>query len=151
MSRIVKFARLPWRKKLLVAEAVRGLLRAKILLALVPVRKLLGEPLAGAEVPVPDPAPAFLAEISWAVNAVSKVLRLSNICLVQALAARRMARRRGVATTLFLGVGRDDAGKLVFHAWLRYGDRVVTGGRAELSYRTLEAFRETLPPPSTHP
>jgi hypothetical protein len=150
MSRIVKFARLPWRKKLLVAEAAGGLLRAKILLALVPVRKLLGEPLAGAEVPAPDPAPAVLAEISWAVNAVSKVLRFSNICLVQALAARRMARRRGVATTLYLGVGRDNAGKLVFHAWLRYGERVVTGGRAERTYRTLEAFRETLPSTPTH-
>jgi hypothetical protein len=142
MSRIVTFAKLPLRKKLLAFEAVWGLLQAKILLALVPVRKLLGEPLAGAEVPAPDPAPAVLAEISWAVNAVSKVLRFSNICLVQALAARRMARRRGVATTLFLGVGRDDAGKLVFHAWLKYGDRVVTGGRAERSYRTLEAFRD---------
>jgi hypothetical protein len=140
MNLLLKFARLPWGGKRLIVEAAWGLTRAKCLLAFVPVRRLLGKPLGGNVVPVADPPPPVLAEIRWAVNAVSKAVPFSNICLVQALTARRMARRRGIATVLCLGVGRDDRGRLIFHAWLKFGDFTITGGRTEGVYRTLDAF-----------
>ena len=49
-------------------------------------------------------------------------------CFVQALAAERWLRREGIATDLFLGVRKDPAAGIQFHAWLKHGDRVVTGG-----------------------
>lgn len=56
-------------------------------------------------------------------------------CLVQAMAARRWLARGGVPSDLCLGVRQDEGFEA--HAWLRVGERIVTGGNvsayAELS------------------
>lgn len=48
-------------------------------------------------------------------------------CLVQALIAQRLLVKKGIATTLYLGVAKTET-KLTAHAWLRCGAVYVTGG-----------------------
>ena len=55
-------------------------------------------------------------------------------CLPQALAARRMLKRRGIASQLYLGTERDETGTPRFHAWLKVGDEWVTGHCDESRY-----------------
>ena len=54
-------------------------------------------------------------------------------CLPRALAARRMLARRGVMTSLHLGVA-PGKGSPSFHAWLKAGDLFVTGDCDEAAY-----------------
>ena len=49
-------------------------------------------------------------------------------CLVVSIAAKRMLDRRQISATLYMGVAKNDKGKLIAHAWLRSGDIWVSGG-----------------------
>ena len=58
------------------------------------------------------------------------------VCLPQAMAARWMLGRRGIATELHLGArtGRGDAQPFDLHAWLLCGDLCLTGADARDSF-----------------
>ena len=62
-----------------------------------------------------------------------------DTCLSRALAARVMLRRRGIGSTLHFGTAREEDG-LHFHAWLRHGPHVVTGGGRLGRYTEIAAF-----------
>jgi hypothetical protein len=62
------------------------------------------------------------------------------MCLEKALAGRWMLRRRGIPSTMYVGMAKRDGG-FIAHAWLVGEGRTVTGGGAE-NYATLAAFRE---------
>jgi hypothetical protein len=62
-----------------------------------------------------------------------------STCLVQALAARSMLRRRHVATVLHLGVARGE-GLLQAHAWLEADGGYVCGGKAAIEFTPIAAF-----------
>lgn len=51
-------------------------------------------------------------------------------CLVRALTAQRLLKRKNIHTTLYLGVGNEN-NKMRAHAWLRMGEVYVTGGDGE--------------------
>lgn len=59
-------------------------------------------------------------------------------CLVRALTAQRLMKRKHIPTTLYLGCGVID-GKMVAHAWLRCGAMYVTGGNGE-GYAVVSKF-----------
>ncbi len=48
-------------------------------------------------------------------------------CLVQALLVQHFLQRKGIATTLYLGVNKDKQDYLMAHAWIRCGEMIVTG------------------------
>jgi hypothetical protein len=76
--------------------------------------------------------------IRWAVSKARGRLPWTPSCLAAALAAARMLERRELARVLCLGVGRDEAGRLEGHAWVRSGDLIVTG-ESEMTQFTLVA------------
>ncbi|MDE7424745.1 MAG: lasso peptide biosynthesis B2 protein [Lachnospiraceae bacterium] len=82
----------------------------------------------------------------WAVRVSKEVNRIADKtpwdskCLVRALTAQRILKRRDVATTLYLGVGTDDNKKMIAHAWLRCGSFYVTGGTGE-GYAMVAKFK----------
>lgn len=49
-------------------------------------------------------------------------------CLVQAMAAQSWLARYGIATRVVIGVDSDNESGFSSHAWLLWGDDVVTGG-----------------------
>jgi hypothetical protein len=48
-------------------------------------------------------------------------------CLVMALAGMKMLERRKIESTLYLGISKDENGKMIAHAWLRSGTFYVSG------------------------
>ena len=60
-------------------------------------------------------------------------------CLVRALTARYLLHRKGIKTTLYLGVGKDENGKMIAHSWLRCGELYVSGGDGS-NYATVAKF-----------
>jgi Transglutaminase-like superfamily len=80
------------------------------------------------------PAPVVPGKIGWAVQAVARRLPGKNACLVQALTAQAMLRRRGFPSDLRIGVaGRDPDGTIKAHAWVEYDGKVIVGEIADLS------------------
>jgi hypothetical protein len=88
--------------------------------------------------------------IVWAVHAASRRLPGGRTCLVEALAADVMLRRRGYAPVLHLGVRkRNDREELLDgHAWVVCDNRVVVGAVDELGdYTEIVADAQTTATP----
>jgi transglutaminase superfamily protein len=76
-----------------------------------------------------------------AIQAVAARVPWRSDCLVQALAAQRWLRRRGVNSSMRLGV-RQPNGRFDAHAWLTVGGKVVIGGDVD-DYSELPMVRRT--------
>lgn len=61
-------------------------------------------------------------------------------CFEQALAARMMLMRRGIAATIYFGVLKKPDNKMEAHAWLKCRDIVVTGWKKMDSYTVVAQF-----------
>ena len=78
------------------------------------------------------------ARIAQIVGKVCDKTPWESKCLVRALAAQRLLYRQGLSSTLYLGCGMEE-GKMVAHAWLRFGEMYVTGGDGG-GYTTVARF-----------
>lgn len=81
-----------------------------------------------------------LSRVRWALDSVSRHAPWRSKCLEQALAAKMMLRRRGIANTLYVAVARDAA--LEAHAWLRSGNICVTGEAEFDRYTVVGRFAD---------
>ena len=70
---------------------------------------------------------ALLERVAYAVPIMGLRVPWRSDCVVQALAARRWLARGGIGSHLCIGVRNDGPG-FDAHAWLKVGDRIVTGG-----------------------
>ncbi|MEG1254491.1 lasso peptide biosynthesis B2 protein [Clostridium sp.] len=78
--------------------------------------------------------------VSWAVTQASRHTPWESKCLVQALTARRMMKERGVSTTLYLGVMKNEKNEMIAHAWIRCGSYYITGGVNRTGYAVVAKF-----------
>ncbi len=143
-SLIGRFLRLSWRRRLLLVEAAAWLAIARLAILLLPFRWLtphFGRTMA--ESPASDPRAADVGRwVAWAVGIASRTTPWHNKCLGEAIAGKAMLRRRGVASTLYLGLAKADSGDLEAHAWLRCGSRILTGGGLSEGYTVVAKFAE---------
>ena len=71
---------------------------------------------------------AAIARIGWIVPRVSARVPWRSDCLVQAIAAQRLLSRRNLAGRIVLGIENEAESGFGAHAWLAFGDSIVTGG-----------------------
>jgi len=124
-----------------VIEAALALVVARLQVIVLPFRSLgarLGRRMEEAPPPAADSEP-IAERIGWAVLAVAPRLPFRALCLEQALAARRMLRRRSIPSTVYAGLDRNGE-ELLSHAWLRCGTRVLTGESARRGLSTIAYF-----------
>jgi transglutaminase superfamily protein len=84
--------------------------------------------------------------ITWAVSAVARWLPMRTTCLVEALVADIMLRRRGCACVLRIGVKQpgSDARAFKAHAWIEHDGVVVFGAIENLrDYTVLSSPRSS--------
>ena len=82
----------------------------------------------------------YMAEVDmvkWSVAVMSRYTLWNSNCFAQALAAYNMLIRRGIPSTLYFGLAKEAEGKMIAHAWLMYGDTVITGGREKKRFQTI--------------
>lgn len=129
--------------KILTLQALFFSAWARLLLYFVPISKLrphLGQ--EGVETPREPLEGQALRDAAWISNRVTRVARRTpwqSKCFVQALVAQWLLRARGLASTLYLGVGKDDSEAMIAHAWIRCGEHFITGGSGE-GYATVARF-----------
>lgn len=86
-----------------------------------------------------------LENLKLAVRVGNRVARVTTKapwetkCLCRAWTAQYLLKKRHVHSTMYLGVGKDETGKMVAHAWLRCGQVFVTGGNGS-EYTTVAKF-----------
>jgi hypothetical protein len=111
-----------------------------------PQKKQPGTPEAGESVPDGAFRPA------WAVEAAADRMPIAGTCLAKALAGSAILGRRGIASTIHLGVANDPqhVDRLIAHAWLCCGDTILTGAAGVGRYTPLATFavRPAGPAPS---
>ena len=152
---ISRFLAAPAGTKLMAFEAAFELMLAR-LNTLRPARRFTGalgqhegQPLAAD-----DQQQERAASIGHVVELTARVMPFRAVCLQQAIALRRMLRRRNIPATVFLGVMPDTGGgipdsppiaggelPMSAHAWVKSGDRIVNGKIAGLNrYVVLGQF-----------
>lgn len=79
-------------------------------------------------------------------NKIGRIVRIASRhtpweskCLVQAMTAQKLLNEKGIKSTLYLGVAKNE-NSMIAHSWLRCGGLFVTGGNGDLSYTRVNCF-----------
>jgi len=79
-------------------------------------------------------------EIGWATVRAAEHVPFKAVCLPQAMAARIMLRRRGVASVLHFGAAKGKDKPIDAHAWLDAAGVEVTGYPVAAQFSEIACF-----------
>ena len=119
-----RFLRLPAADRALLVRSVLLLGATRLALWLLPLR-VVRRLLTRAARPS-SAAPATQERIAWSISVARRVVPQAT-CLPQALVAEALLTRAGHPAELRIGVVKTDQGRLVAHAWVASGGRIVVG------------------------
>jgi len=138
-----------WGERALALESLAMLAAARLFVKTTPQGRLVsrigGSRITGTEVPdatntVGDSRNAVARQVGASVERVARFTWWRSMCLEKALAGKWMLRRRGIASTMYVGMARRGS-EFVAHAWL-VGEGQTLTGAGTLSYAPLAAFDE---------
>ena len=134
---------------MLLMEALAWLAASRAAILTIPFKYLaprLGALAGSQDSPEIENLPSYneyTARTTWAVEAMSRWAPWECKCLVQAITGKMMLRRRGVPSSLFLGVRKNESGGLEAHAWLKCGDVFVTGEPGHETFTVVSSFTDS--------
>lgn len=147
-----KLAVLSWADRWLLVEVFALLGAARLVLRLVPFRRLarrLGPLQSETSMEALPDQLAQAQRVRLAIARIAPRTLWESNCFPQALAAKFWLKRRGIPSTLYLGVALNkadvaapDAPGMEAHAWLRCGPLVVTGARGSERFTVVARFGE---------
>ena len=142
---IFKFFDISGTERLLMLEAFFRLLVHHFMIYMLPFRwwqESIGrkmQPLK--EKPLTQEQLWQIREVRSAVFRANKVLFGLAKCFAISLTLKRMLHKRGISSTLYLGVKKGESHRLLAHAWLKCGEVTVYGGRnANVHYKELVTY-----------
>jgi hypothetical protein len=128
----------------LFLEALGLLALTRFVILIVPFRRIapfLGQVMAESPRHAPE-SEALARRISWAVLTAVRYTPWESKCLAQAITAKMMLKRRSIPSTLYLGLAIDAKDGLDAHAWVRCGNRILTGGPIHGQFTIIAHFAE---------
>ncbi|MED4043736.1 lasso peptide biosynthesis B2 protein [Priestia aryabhattai] len=142
LKKINGFMKYDNRMKKVLLEAFFMLGWARILKS-IPFSKVapyLGEKSAETPTYLNEESRRNLNEVSNAIEVMSRHTFWESKCLVQAMAAIKMLKRRKIESTLYMGIAKDEHGALIAHAWIRSGSFYVTGSQGMERFTVVATF-----------
>lgn len=142
MSHVRKFINLPWRDKVLLSIALWLSFVVKIIVICLPLRwysKYLdrsGKPLKECKTDCEKKT----NRVKDAVSRCSRFAPWKTKCLVDAVTAKLLLQWYGIGSTLYLGVDKDENNKLIAHAWLKCGEKFITGRKGYHKFTVVSSF-----------
>lgn len=85
-----------------------------------------------------------IQHITKAIRVMSRYTPWKSTCMVRAVAGLKMLEKRGIESTLYMGVAKDKQGRMIAHAWLRSGAYYVSGDDAMKGFVVVEKFAKVL-------
>ncbi len=143
MAAVNAFFRADWPFRLLLLRVLILLGLGRLTVLVFPFRKIagwMGEEGKESDEEAVEAEKEYLTRLASAVLAVSKYTFWKSNCFPQALCAHRILKRRRMAHTIYFGIKKDEADKMKAHAWLRVGNRIVTGIKGHKEYTVLGKF-----------
>lgn len=87
----------------------------------------------------PDIDNILLNEIKYAIKRAVKYSLWRNKCMEQAITAKRMLSKRGIDSTIYFGVRKNNE-KLEAHSWLKMGDVFIVGEKQSDAYTVVSFY-----------
>jgi hypothetical protein len=141
---LYRFVGLARAERRLFLEAVIWLGLFRAVLVSVPFRGIaphlgahMAETPSGEEMPEKQ---RLAKEVARAVSRADRHVPWEAKCLVQAMAGKKMLKRRGIETTLYLGLAKNEEAGLQAHAWLRCGDKILLGAGGLKGFAVVSTF-----------
>lgn len=129
------------REWLLLAEAVPLVARIRLALTFSSLKRVREQLAAAPRQPRQD---ATIHALAWSIRGAAKVVPGAS-CLTQALALQELLTRRGIESTVRLGVREARPEVLAAHAWVIVNGRIVLGG-SEAALARFSPIAELGPP-----
>lgn len=143
IGRAKHFSKKPVNEKRLYIEAALRLSYSRLSTRILPFRTIAGGlGMSMAESPFekePD-AHDIVDVLSRSIVTMSRFLPFECKCLVQAIAAKKMLDRRHVKCTFYLGIKKGGDDLFSAHAWVRAGEKIVTGDARTDDYTVISMF-----------
>jgi hypothetical protein len=140
--KIARYRRLTPSQRRLLAEAFILLGVSRLALLLLPFKRIaphLGK--QGEDAYAIDAGQTVTAKgVGWAVRSASMHTPWQSKCLAQAMTAKHMLRQRKIRNTLYLGLAKDETGKMIAHAWIFCGSLPLTGAMDTPRYTVVSTF-----------
>lgn len=140
---IFKYLQISWSDKWLVLYVFILLAIVRSVLLLVPFRYItvyLGKHME--ESPCVEGNGDFIKRVGWAIQVASKYTPWESKCLVQAITGKVLLRHRRLQNTMYLGVAKDRDNQMIAHAWLRSGNKLVTGNCNSSLFTVVAKFAD---------
>jgi hypothetical protein len=140
-----RLGKTPAHERRLLVLAAPTVLVMRVALYALPTRWLLKKVLGK---PVRTNVEQDASEPVLVGRAVRRAARLvpRATCLTQALATLWLMAQRGYRGTLRIGVKREADGKLLAHAWVEHGSRIVVGQKGVSEYTVMPTLEGALWP-----
>lgn len=140
-KKLTRFLTLAHTDRVLLCESVVELARARRLLATTPFRKIASQLGERDKSRICHDRPSSTPErVKRAIEIAVRNVPWKAECLVQAIAASRMLRRRKMAGTVYFGLAKNRQQGFEAHAWLQSGKVIVTGAFGHESFSIVETF-----------
>lgn len=143
-NKLVTFLKLPIQDKRLLIETTTLLFIARLLVLFLPFRviaKRLGEHMTETTRQTSSLQEKTSEKIGRAIRKVSRHTPFRSLCLEQAITCKFMLNRRGISSTIYFGLSKDeDASKLKAHAWTRSGSQIITGAKERHQFKIVSTF-----------
>lgn len=78
--------------------------------------------------------------VAWAIHSTRWQMPWDSNCLAQGIAGQQMLRRRGIESTLYIGIDNNIPRSFETHAWLRCGDKILTGAGLKDQYTAFVSY-----------
>lgn len=66
-----------------------------------------------------------------------KIIPWKVKCFEEAIAVKKVLGGKNIESTIFLGVDRNHEKKLIAHAWLKTGNKIITGSKGHKKYAVV--------------
>ena len=113
----------------------------KLAILIVPFKRIAGQiGKVHAETSLEPLVSDGIQHVELAIRRASRYTFHHSKCYDQALTGKLMLQRRGLSSTLYFGLAKDSTNLLKAHAWVRCGNRIITGRAGADGYTVIVCF-----------
>lgn len=130
LAKIKRFFHLDRDERILFMQAYFILGYTSLMVSIIPLRRFLKRiGMQGKEstVTISSETLTELFLVEKAIKRAIKYLPWRSKCFSRAITAKLLLKRKGIPSTLYLGVAKEDSKKMTAHAWVRCGTIIVSG------------------------
>lgn len=141
-KKIFRFFSLAANEKWLFLEAVYLALWSRIFIGFFPFKKFAVHLGNAREIKLDSTAHnnLLIKDICNAMKRSSRYLPFKRKCLIDAVIVKKMLEKRGIKTTLYLGVSKKEQNEMIAHAWLVLGNEVIVGKQGMEKFVPVEWY-----------